>query len=93
MVGEANHVTMREDRLHRIDSRFASIGIEKAKDLGQGATQGVGQHPSAKTLRHGIHPGHPADSIRGDHRVADRVQGDGEIFFAFLQSVFTLAQG
>ncbi|OIQ68441.1 hypothetical protein GALL_499660 [mine drainage metagenome] len=92
VIGQTHHLATGQDQLHRVGHRRSGVGIDDLKHLDQRMTQGFGQRPGAQALCYRIHPGDATGGIGGDDRIANGLQGNGQVFFVFMQCFFTLAQ-
>ena len=64
--------------------------IDDMEDVGKGETCCFMDVPTSKLFSDGVHQDHATIGVGGDHRIADAVKGDGELFFLCRKGTLVL---
>ena len=64
------------------ERRLAGFLVENLKNIRHWVATGLRPGPAGQHFSHGVHAGHPGVRVRGDHRIANGIEGDGQVLLA-----------
>ncbi len=85
VVGQPDDLAFRQHQVDRAGDGFPRLLIDDAEDFRHRSAVGLGRGPAGEFLRQPVHHHHVAAGVGGEHRIADALQGDTQIFLAQTQ--------